>query len=389
MNANFTPNLFRACASALAVSIACGSASARIDEKRNSMETRLLSKSSGAYAYTSKEDKLREALELPYNKLFYIVPNIVLHNFYFKRADSKLTTHSDTLQQHDLFGWELHTCFDGDTSVLEFYRRHGDDMTPQELEALMELQKSQSSWRRSPYVEIDRDIDYLFDKGEMKLMLRDKDGNLVEADKIETLKEILPINRKRLVYLEIPENVLKSTNFSKTVRSQMLEVEQRSVNEAYRKLVEDKAKYSAAKTSRNKGKNDNAPNPQRVNRFDPTTHVMWENIVTDIENSLKGGSKASIYKFLVDDVYFGGNKVETLERSKEVSIDFEIPQQPDTAFGYTHELADGSIRAKLYKNGVLFVSAKFDKMMREQLEKLYEEQERQRKEEAADSISRF
>lgn len=98
----------------------------------------------------------------------------------------------------------------------------------------------------------------------------------------------------------------------------MLEVEQRSVNEAYRKLVEDKAKYSAAKTSRNKGKNDNAPNPQRVNRFDPTTHVMWENIVTDIENSLKGGSKASIYKFLVDDVYFGGNKVETLERSKEV-----------------------------------------------------------------------
>ena len=271
MNANFTPNLFRACASALAVSIACGSASARIDEKRNSMETRLLSKSSGAYAYTSKEDKLREALELPYNKLFYIVPNIVLHNFYFKRADSKLTTHSDTLQQHDLFGWELHTCFDGDTSVLEFYRRHGDDMTPQELEALMELQKSQSSWRRSPYVEIDRDIDYLFDKGEMKLMLRDKDGNLVEADKIETLKEILPINRKRLVYLEIPENVLKSTNFSKTVRSQMLEVEQRSVNEAYRKLVEDKAKYSAAKTSRNKGKNDNAPllakndsKPQRI-----------------------------------------------------------------------------------------------------------------------------
>lgn len=389
MNANFTPYIFRAGAVALAVSLACASANARIDENRNAMESRLLSKSNGAYAYTSKEDKLREALELPYNKLFYIIPSLVQHNFYFKRADDKLTTHSDSIQQHDLFGWELHTCFDKETSVLEFYRRHGDPMTPQELEALMELQKSQSTWKRSPYVEIDRNIDYLVEKGQIKLMLRNKEGELVEADKVDTLKEILPVNRKRLVYLEVPEDVLKSTNFSKTVRSQMLEVEQRSVNEAYRKLVEDKAKYSAAKTSRNKGKNDNSPNPQRVNRFDPTTHVMWENIVTDIESSLKGGSKASIYRFLVDDVYFGGNKVETLERSKEVTIDFEIPQQPDTAFGYTHELADGSIRAKLYKNAVLFVSAKFDKMLREQLEKLYEEQEQQRKEEAADSISRF
>lgn len=32
--------------------------------------------------------------------------------------------------------------------------------------------------------------------------------------------------------------------------------------------------------------------------------------------------------------------------------------------GYDYELADGSVRAKLYYNGVLFVDSAFDKAMR-------------------------
>lgn len=99
---------------------------AKIGEPRSDIEGRLLSKIGGAaYAYDSREERYREAMELPYANLFLTMPRSVFHKFYYKRADSASATNSDTIQQHDLFGWEIHIGYNNDVSAMEFYRRHG------------------------------------------------------------------------------------------------------------------------------------------------------------------------------------------------------------------------------------------------------------------------
>ena len=94
-----------------------------------------------------------------------------------------------------------------------------------------------------------------------------------------------------------------------------------------------------------------------------------------------------MYKYFIDDVQFGGSPI--VRNDKHVMLTMKIPLQPDTAFGYSYELSDASVRAKLYKNGILFIDAKFDKFMRDFMEKLYGQQEGVRKEEAKSSVSRF
>lgn len=62
----------------------------------------------------------------------------------------------------------------------------------------------------------------------------------------------------------------------------------------------------------------------------------------------------SIIKYSLPDVLFGGKPIAKIE--KEVRLTENIPQQPDTAFGYDYELSDGSVRAKLFRNAVLFLT---------------------------------
>ena len=66
-----------------------------------------------------------------------------------------------------------------------------------------------------------------------------------------------------------------------------------------------------------------------------------------------------------------------------------IPQKPYTSFGYDYELSDGSVRAKLFRNAVLFFDAGFDRQMRNYMESLYKEQQAEREKEAKASLSLF
>lgn len=116
----------------------------------------MLTKTGGAYAYTSKEERLRETLELPYKHVFLLMPKDAQNFFFFKRADAATSTASDVVQQHDLYGWELHVCFDGANSALETYRRHGEPLSVEELAALFDAQtagKDGVFWRRSDFTE--------------------------------------------------------------------------------------------------------------------------------------------------------------------------------------------------------------------------------------------
>jgi len=66
-----------------------------------------------------------------------------------------------------------------------------------------------------------------------------------------------------------------------------------------------------------------------------------------------------------------------------------IPLQPNTCVGYNYELSDGSVRATVYNNAVLFIDASYDKKMRAYMEKLYDKQSEKRREEALKSIDKF
>lgn len=370
-------------------------AHSRIGEAKNAIESRLNSKVNGAYQYSAIEDKMREVMELPYKKMFVIFPSDVQTSFYFKRAEATQSVNADTIQQHDLFGWELNLITQDNKSVLEFYRRHGDPMTVEELKGLMNSIASMRDgayWKKNEYVPVSQQWEIGVKNGKIVQMLRDKDGKLTPAGELKDLDEILPMSNTRFIYIDVPPAVQSLVNYNQSIPFKYMEQEQRAAYEKYRNYVEKQSAYSAARTAapskRNSAKKgDQKITVKRVNPADAYTFRGIESTFCDIESSLKDGNKLSIIKYSLPDVLFGGKPIAKIE--KEVRLTENIPQQPDTAFGYDYELSDGSVRAKLFRNAVLFFDAGFDRQMRNYMESLYKEQQAEREKEAKASLNLF
>lgn len=386
---------FRALAVATATAALSPLAHSRIGEAKNAIESRLNSKVNGAYQYSAIEDKMREVMELPYKKMFVIFPSDVQTSFYFKRAEATQSVNADTIQQHDLFGWELNLITQDNKSVLEFYRRHGDPMTVEELKGLMNSIASMRDgayWKKNEYVPVSQQWEIVVKNGKIVQMLRDKDGKLTPAGELKDLDEILPMSNTRFIYIDVPPAVQSLVNYNQSIPFKYMEQEQRAAYEKYRNYVEKQSAYSAAKTAapskRNSAKKgDQKITVKRVNPADAYTFRGIESTFCDIESSLKDGNKLSIIKYSLPDVLFGGKPIAKIE--KEVRLTENIPQQPDTAFGYDYELSDGSVRAKLFRNAVLFFDAGFDRQMRNYMESLYKEQQAEREKEAKASLNLF
>ena len=386
---------FRALAVATATAALSPLAHSRIGEAKNAIESRLNSKVNGAYQYSAIEDKMREVMELPYKKMFVIFPSDVQTSFYFKRAEATQSVNADTIQQHDLFGWELNLITQDNKSVLEFYRRHGDPMTVEELKGLMNSIASMRDgayWKKNEYVPVSQQWEIGVKNGKIVQMLRDKDGKLTPAGELKDLDEILPMSNTRFIYIDVPPAVQSLVNYNQSIPFKYMEQEQRAAYEKYRNYVEKQSAYSAAKTAapskRNSAKKgDQKITVKRVNPADAYTFRGIESTFCDIESSLKDGNKLSIIRYSLPDVLFGGKPIAKIE--KEVRLTENIPQQPDTAFGYDYELSDGSVRAKLFRNAVLFFDAGFDRQMRNYMESLYKEQQAEREKEAKASLSLF
>lgn len=386
---------FRALAVAAATAALSPLAHSRIGEAKNTIESRLNSKVNGAYQYSAIEDKMREVMELPYKKMFVIFPSDVQTSFYFKRAEATQSVNADTIQQHDLFGWELNLITQDNKSVLEFYRRHGDPMTVEELKGLMNSIASMRDgayWKKNEYVPVSQQWEIGVKNGKIVQMLRDKDGKLTPAGELKDLDEILPMSNTRFIYIDVPPAVQSLVNYNQSIPFKYMEQEQRAAYEKYRNYVEKQSAYSAAKTAapskRNSAKKgDQKITVKRVNPADAYTFRGIESTFCDIESSLKDGNKLSIIKYSLPDVLFGGKPIAKIE--KEVRLTENIPQQPDTAFGYDYELSDGSVRAKLFRNAVLFFDAGFDRQMRNYMESLYKEQQAEREKEAKASLNLF
>ena len=349
---------------------------ARIGEDKGAIQGRLFTKSGGAYIYPSKEERFREAMELPYKYMFLLMPDDTKQCFFFKRADETTTTMSDTIQQHELYGWESHITLQNDSSVLEFYRRHGDPLTVEELTNLFELQKKENAtWKKTDFIDTRK-----------QWSIQTKDGKpSITASKSTNLKDVLPILPNRFIYIEIPEEVKKSTDFQQSLQSQIMEYEQRLTYAKYRNYLDKQSQIKEQKTKR-KPKKTNTPavnaNARKIIPADSYTHRYIET-----EFSSQDNSKTMRIGYNIEDVFFADRPIKS--PTKEVRLSMYIPTQPDTAFGYSYETSDGLVRAKIYRNAVLFFSAKFDKQLRQYMEDLYKQQSEKRVEEAKGSTSKF
>lgn len=361
-------------------------AQARIGETRNDMQARMMTKSGGAYFYPSKEERFREAMELPYKYAFLLMPKDSQNYFFFKRSDTSTTTTSDTVQQHDLHGWELHFCFLDNVSTMEFYRRHGEPITLEELSEIFNSQlasKENGFWKKSEFVNVVK-------QWEMKVQ---KGGTPVyRAPASKNIADILPKSSNRFIYVEVPEEVKDSTDYNQSLASQIMEYEQRNAYDAYRKYLNKQSSITAAKTapSSYKNKKNNAPatnsSVRKIYSFDGYTQRYVESEFANI-NEGSVGNMLNRTAYMVGDLFYGGSPITT--PTKDVRITMSIPNQPDTAFGFDYISSDGSVRAKIYKSGVLFIDSKFDAKMRGYMEKLYKEQSEKRLEEAKASTAKF
>ncbi len=362
--------------------VAASSLEARIGEPRTSIENRFQSKLNGAYFYSSAEEKFREAMELPYKYLILLMPKDAQNCFYFKRFDRVTATNSDVIQQHDLVGWELHIVFQGGSSVLEFYTHHGNPMTIEELEGLMEAvakSRGDAHWEKSDFIKVHNQIDMSFDGKNLSEKKKSSEKNL---------RDILPENKNRFIYVEVLPDFKNSSAYSGSLQAKIMEDEQQRAHDAYNKRISDQAEYRALKTQRNDKKSKKKTQPsstEKINKFDGNPFRVLETpIFLPNEN---GSGVLSLVKYNSFNYLFGGRP--KVNRDRIIQIPMNIPFQDDTCIGYDYVLSDGSVRAKLFKEGILFISSKFDKFMRERMEKLYSDQNKVRKAEAEDSISKF
>ena len=338
---------------AASAAVFCSEASAKIGERKADLEKRLNSRLNGAYKYP-EEESLREALELPYNQIFWLQPLGSSNSFYFKRADASLAERSDTLNQTGLFGWELHIAYLKGVSVMEFYKRCGDPMTFQEAKALMlrmAKTRGDARWKKAevvPYKPQDAEPD----------------------PAIAEVVASLPRNEERYIALEIPKDVLSQTNFGSTLAGMILEDETRATFEDYSKMLEEAKKYSDTKTASgmaNKAKGS-------------TKNISAQEDIV---------SRKSVVPFAGVSGGFALGGVPPKNRSRNILPFGRIPVQADTAVGYSYELSDGSVRALVYNSGILFIDAQYDRLLRETMERLYREQTEKRENAVDASLDKF
>ena len=351
----------------------CAAASARIGDTKQEISDRLFGKTPHAYVYNSREDRLREALELPYKHKILMFPAGAENFFVFKNPTSGTTAQGDTITQHELYGWELHIVFYRGKSVLEFYRRHTDPMTMEELAELMEIapqSKTKSKWRFVPEIFINKQWVYNFKNG------------AVENKTLRgtSLKEILPPAPNKFVYVEVPEAIKNDGAYKTSLVFDMLTIEGRKANETYRNYVEKNVKQKAAKTAKSKTVKKTAP--AKINAFAERVFRLTTQAFYDPQSGAM-----SVLEYYIPDVYIGGRA--PVRYDKTIQITVNVPRQAGTAFGYTYQTEDKSVRALLYTNAVLFVDSEFDKQLREYIDGLYVKQQKIREDEAKESVANF
>lgn len=359
---------------AIFIAMTCAVSSfGRIGDTKQEISDRLFGKTPHAYVYNSREDRLREALELPYKYKILMFPAGSENFFIFKNPTSGTTAQGDTITQHELYGWELHIVFHRGRSVMEFYRRHTDAMTVEELAQLMQTvpqSKTNAKWEFITQTYINKQWQFNLKEGTIE-------NKTLHGSE---LKDILPASPNKFVYVEVPDAVKFDGAYKTSLAFDMLTIEGRKANEQYRNYVERNAKQKAAKTSKNKNVKKSAP--AKINTF---AERVYRLTTQSFYNPQSGAM--SVFEYYIPDVYIGGRA--NIRYDKTIQITVPVPRQSETAFGYTYQTQDKAVRALLYTNAVLFIDAEFDKQLREYMDGLYTKQQKVREEEAKESVANF
>ncbi len=325
-------------------------ADARIGESKSQLESRLLTKlAGGALEYETKEFREREALELPYRDMLLVMPRDISHNFYFKRANDTRTVAGDVMNQSTFDGWEIHICYYKDTSVMEFYRRRGTSLIPEEVARLMELAlKENVQWQNFKAVPPPPDA-----------------PKTEELDSYQKIFSLLPKTKNRIVYLDVPENVASLPEYKQSIPYKIISEEQRKAYETYRlknPLSPVDRKKQAAEQEKKKA-----------------------------DEQKKSGVAASKFKNTsnADEAAISYGEATSEMIGKSIKFPYTIPTELDSAFGYNFKLSDESVHLKMYSDALLFIDSRFDKILRDYLEKLYQDQIKEKDDFSIKSVSKF
>lgn len=120
-------------------------ADARIGERRESIERRLLN--SGGIVYRDDTIESNRRRGMPYLKYMEYLPSSVEVRIYFKTSDGRRPTSSELEEKRMLPGWDLHVLYAGGESVIEVYKR-SQGMSEYEFNQLLALHAEGGYWKR-------------------------------------------------------------------------------------------------------------------------------------------------------------------------------------------------------------------------------------------------
>jgi hypothetical protein len=125
------------------LSTLCSSAEARIGERRDSIERRLMS--AGGIMY--RDDKAEQARRrgMPYLKFLELISASTDIRIYYKTADGRNPASKDLEANRSLPGWDMHVLYVNGVSAVEVYKR-SQAMTDYEFNQLLGLQSNGSYW---------------------------------------------------------------------------------------------------------------------------------------------------------------------------------------------------------------------------------------------------
>lgn len=119
-------------------------AEARIGERRESLESRLLS--NGGVLFKKDEESSTRQKSGPYSSYMQYLGSSAHARVYFKSDDGSQPTQSDVAEGTLGSGWEVHVLYVGGKSVLELYKRIGS-ITEYETNALLALLGGGGYWK--------------------------------------------------------------------------------------------------------------------------------------------------------------------------------------------------------------------------------------------------
>lgn len=142
-----TPGILSAiCASLVLTALAPRGAEARIGERRDDLEGRLLR--SGGIIYRDDDAERKLMARMPYMSILELMPSSPEIRIYYKTADGRNPSSSELNENPNQPGWQLHVLYVSGKSVLEFYKR-SQPMTDFEQNLLLAVQAQGSYWKKS------------------------------------------------------------------------------------------------------------------------------------------------------------------------------------------------------------------------------------------------